>query len=44
MAVIVTDGRPQDDVAEVVAEARERGFEIYVVLYQQKLHDRILHQ
>lgn len=31
MAVIVTDGRPQDRVAEVAAEARERGIEIYAV-------------
>ncbi|XP_014865867.1 PREDICTED: matrilin-4 isoform X12 [Poecilia mexicana] len=31
VAVIVTDGRPQDRVAEVAAEARERGIEIYAV-------------
>ncbi len=31
MAVIVTDGRPQDRVAEVAAEAREKGIEIYAV-------------
>lgn len=31
MVVIVTDGRPQDRVAEVAAEARERGMEIYAV-------------
>lgn len=31
MAVIVTDGRPQDRVAEVAAEAREKGMEIYAV-------------
>ncbi|XP_074505818.1 matrilin-4 isoform X2 [Sebastes fasciatus] len=31
VVVIVTDGRPQDRVAEVAAEARERGIEIYAV-------------
>uniref|UniRef100_H3BWE5 Matrilin 4 n=1 Tax=Tetraodon nigroviridis TaxID=99883 RepID=H3BWE5_TETNG len=31
VVVIVTDGRPQDRVAEVAAEARERGMEIYAV-------------
>uniref|UniRef100_A0A3P9M1H1 Matrilin 4 n=1 Tax=Oryzias latipes TaxID=8090 RepID=A0A3P9M1H1_ORYLA len=31
VAVIVTDGRPQDRVAEVAAEARERGIEIFAV-------------
>ncbi|XP_047204318.1 matrilin-4 isoform X3 [Girardinichthys multiradiatus] len=31
VAVIVTDGRPQDRVTEVAAEARERGIEIYAV-------------
>ncbi|XP_056461907.1 matrilin-4 [Gadus chalcogrammus] len=31
VAVIVTDGRPQDRVAEVAAEAREKGMEIYAV-------------
>uniref|UniRef100_A0A8C3AEM4 Matrilin 4 n=1 Tax=Cyclopterus lumpus TaxID=8103 RepID=A0A8C3AEM4_CYCLU len=31
VAVIVTDGRPQDRVAEVAAEAREKGVEIYAV-------------
>lgn len=31
MVVIVTDGRPQDRVAEVAAEAREKGIEIYAV-------------
>ncbi|XP_077581722.1 matrilin-4 [Stigmatopora nigra] len=31
VAVIVTDGRPQDRVAEVAAEARERGVEIFAV-------------
>uniref|UniRef100_A0A8C5DS69 Matrilin-4-like n=1 Tax=Gouania willdenowi TaxID=441366 RepID=A0A8C5DS69_GOUWI len=31
VVVIVTDGRPQDRVAEVAAEARERGVEIYAV-------------
>uniref|UniRef100_A0A667X5Y6 Matrilin 4 n=1 Tax=Myripristis murdjan TaxID=586833 RepID=A0A667X5Y6_9TELE len=31
VAVIVTDGRPQDRVAEVAAEAREKGIEIYAV-------------
>nr|XP_057911546.1 matrilin-4 [Doryrhamphus excisus] len=31
VAVIVTDGRPQDRVAEVSAEAREKGIEIYAV-------------
>ncbi|KAM9758387.1 matrilin-4 isoform 2-T2 [Menidia menidia] len=31
VAVIVTDGRPQDRVAEVAAEAREKGIEIFAV-------------
>lgn len=31
VAVIVTDGRPQDRVAEVSAAARESGIEIYAV-------------
>uniref|UniRef100_A0A3Q3IYN0 VWFA domain-containing protein n=1 Tax=Monopterus albus TaxID=43700 RepID=A0A3Q3IYN0_MONAL len=31
VAVIVTDGRPQDRVAEVAAEARQKGIEIYAV-------------
>ncbi|KAK9529768.1 hypothetical protein VZT92_013858 [Zoarces viviparus] len=31
VVVIVTDGRPQDRVAEVAADARERGIEIYAV-------------
>ncbi|XP_030581703.1 matrilin-4 isoform X2 [Archocentrus centrarchus] len=31
VAVIVTDGRPQDRVAEVAADAREKGIEIYAV-------------
>ncbi|XP_029682773.1 matrilin-4 isoform X3 [Takifugu rubripes] len=31
VAVIVTDGRPQDRVAEVAAEARGKGIEIYAV-------------
>ena len=31
MVVIVTDGRPQDRVAEVAAEAREKGIEISAV-------------
>ncbi|XP_050968711.1 matrilin-4 isoform X12 [Labeo rohita] len=31
VAVIVTDGRPQDRVAEVAAAARESGIEIYAV-------------
>ncbi|XP_055364962.1 matrilin-4 isoform X3 [Betta splendens] len=31
VAVIVTDGRPQDRVAEVAAEARDKGVEIYAV-------------
>ncbi|XP_024117270.1 matrilin-4 [Oryzias melastigma] len=31
VAVIVTDGRPQDRVAEVAAEARQRGIEIFAV-------------
>ncbi|XP_036387736.1 matrilin-4 [Megalops cyprinoides] len=31
VAVIVTDGRPQDRVAEVAAAAREKGIEIYAV-------------
>ncbi|XP_061689213.1 matrilin-4 isoform X1 [Syngnathoides biaculeatus] len=30
-AVIVTDGRPQDRVAEVAAEARDKGVEIFAV-------------
>lgn len=29
--MIVTDGRPQDRVAEVAAEAREKGIEIYAI-------------
>ncbi|KAK6471650.1 matrilin-4-like [Huso huso] len=35
VAVIVTDGRPQDRVAEVAAQARERGIEIYAVGVQR---------
>uniref|UniRef100_A0A8C6SHF5 Matrilin 4 n=1 Tax=Neogobius melanostomus TaxID=47308 RepID=A0A8C6SHF5_9GOBI len=31
VAVIVTDGRPQDRVAEVAAEARNKGIEIFAV-------------
>lgn len=31
VAVIVTDGRPQDRVAEVAAEARDKGIEIFAV-------------
>ncbi|XP_077433342.1 matrilin-4 isoform X2 [Vanacampus margaritifer] len=31
VAVIVTDGRPQDRVAEVAAEARHKGIEIFAV-------------
>ncbi|XP_068171504.1 matrilin-4 [Antennarius striatus] len=31
VAVIVTDGRPQDRVAEVAAEARQKGIEIFAV-------------
>ncbi|TMS18769.1 Matrilin-4 [Larimichthys crocea] len=31
VVVIVTDGRPQDRVTEVAAEAREKGIEIYAV-------------
>lgn len=31
VVVIVTDGRPQDRVAEVAAEARNKGIEIYAV-------------
>ncbi|XP_068450010.1 matrilin-4 [Clinocottus analis] len=31
VVVIVTDGRPQDRVAEVAAEAREKGIEIFAV-------------
>lgn len=31
VAIIVTDGRPQDRVAEVAAEARDKGIEIYAV-------------
>uniref|UniRef100_A0A8C8GWI9 VWFA domain-containing protein n=1 Tax=Oncorhynchus tshawytscha TaxID=74940 RepID=A0A8C8GWI9_ONCTS len=31
VAVIVTDGRPQDRVVEVAAEARDKGIEIYAV-------------
>nr|XP_046167949.1 matrilin-4-like [Oncorhynchus gorbuscha] len=31
VAVIITDGRPQDRVAEVAAEARDKGIEIYAV-------------
>lgn len=31
VAVIVTDGRPQDRVAEVATEARGKGIEIYAV-------------
>ncbi|KAJ1076472.1 hypothetical protein K5549_002512 [Capra hircus] len=34
-AVIVTDGRPQDRVAEVAAQARARGIEIYAVGVQR---------
>ncbi|CAO2577798.1 Matn4 [Lemmus lemmus] len=33
--VIVTDGRPQDRVAEVAAQARSRGIEIYAVGVQR---------
>lgn len=33
--VIVTDGRPQDRVAEVAAQARARGIEIYAVGVQR---------
>ncbi|XP_037377454.1 matrilin-4 isoform X1 [Talpa occidentalis] len=35
IAVIVTDGRPQDRVAEVAAKARARGIEIYAVGVQR---------
>ncbi|KAF3824926.1 hypothetical protein GH733_010260 [Mirounga leonina] len=35
IAVIVTDGRPQDRVAEVAAQARARGIEIYAVGVQR---------
>ncbi|XP_010629790.1 matrilin-4 [Fukomys damarensis] len=35
IAVIVTDGRPQDRVAEVAARARARGIEIYAVGVQR---------
>ncbi|XP_041112857.1 matrilin-4-like isoform X2 [Polyodon spathula] len=35
VAVIVTDGRPQDRVAEVAAQARERGIKIYAVGVQR---------
>ncbi|PNJ86133.1 MATN4 isoform 4 [Pongo abelii] len=35
VAVIVTDGRPQDRVAEVAAQARARGIEIYAVGVQR---------
>ncbi|XP_020839751.1 matrilin-4 [Phascolarctos cinereus] len=35
VAVIVTDGRPQDRVAEVAAQARNRGIEIYAVGVQR---------
>ncbi|KAG8519720.1 Matrilin-4 [Galemys pyrenaicus] len=35
VAVIVTDGRPQDRVAEVAAKARARGIEIYAVGVQR---------
>lgn len=35
VAVIVTDGRPQDRVADVAAQARARGIEIYAVGVQR---------
>lgn len=35
VAVIVTDGRPQDRVAEVAAQTRARGIEIYAVGVQR---------
>uniref|UniRef100_A0A4X2K005 Matrilin 4 n=1 Tax=Vombatus ursinus TaxID=29139 RepID=A0A4X2K005_VOMUR len=35
VAVIVTDGRPQDRVAEVAAQARNQGIEIYAVGVQR---------
>ncbi|XP_012932636.1 matrilin-4 isoform X2 [Heterocephalus glaber] len=35
VAVIVTDGRPQDRVAQVAAQARARGIEIYAVGVQR---------
>ncbi|XP_040837355.1 matrilin-4 isoform X1 [Ochotona curzoniae] len=35
IAVIVTDGRPQDRVSEVAAQARARGIEIYAVGVQR---------
>lgn len=35
IAVIVTDGRPQDRVADVAAQARARGIEIYAVGVQR---------
>ncbi|XP_053576257.1 matrilin-4 isoform X2 [Bombina bombina] len=35
VAIIVTDGRPQDRVAEVAAQAREAGIEIYAVGVQR---------
>uniref|UniRef100_A0A5F8GBK2 Matrilin 4 n=1 Tax=Monodelphis domestica TaxID=13616 RepID=A0A5F8GBK2_MONDO len=35
VAVIVTDGRPQDRVTEVAAQARNRGIEIYAVGVQR---------
>ncbi|XP_072489808.1 matrilin-4 isoform X1 [Notamacropus eugenii] len=35
VAVIVTDGRPQDRVAEVAAQARNRGIKIYAVGVQR---------
>lgn len=35
VAVIVTDGRPQDRVTEVAAQAREAGIEIYAVGVQR---------
>uniref|UniRef100_A0A8C0X6J7 Matrilin-4 n=1 Tax=Castor canadensis TaxID=51338 RepID=A0A8C0X6J7_CASCN len=35
VAVIVTDGRPQDRVTEVAAQARARGIEIYAVGVQR---------
>uniref|UniRef100_A0A7N4Q1K5 Matrilin 4 n=2 Tax=Sarcophilus harrisii TaxID=9305 RepID=A0A7N4Q1K5_SARHA len=35
VVVIVTDGRPQDRVAEVAAQARNRGIEIYAVGVQR---------
>ncbi|XP_048464442.1 matrilin-4 isoform X2 [Rhincodon typus] len=35
VAIIITDGRPQDRVTEVAAEARESGIEIYAVGVQR---------